>query len=346
VAGRPRESNPKTAARRADRVAAGLAELDRWLADRVAAGVAGLTTAGYEPFDSLAARLVDAQAPGAAGLVRRLAGAAVSGTPDRLVTELGLLRLLATGHARRAALPAPLAATLASRVGLPVSTDEVLATPPVADAWAVIGVRDEIDERLSTRRVWLRGRATGRMALVLSFAGPGQPLASDFVLGSTVEADLCFYPGAIPLRALVAGRARTLAPASADAGPGAFEVPSSLVASLLSPDDTGPGATTPAPASAAQGDGPPGDSVAGALDSWAGALAGDPWLDRWPVLLAAVVPTTTHVVEPDGDALPLVAEHWPLIAAAGGRPCRVMGEYGPAGLRPLTAWVDDRLVAL
>jgi hypothetical protein len=51
-------------------------------------------------------------------------------------------------------------------------------------------------------------------------------------------------------------------------------------------------------------------------------------------------------VEPGGDALPLIGEHWPLIAAAGGHPCRVMGEYGPAGLRPLTAWVDGRIVAL
>jgi hypothetical protein len=285
-----------------------MAELDRWLADQVASGVAGLTTVGYEPFDTLAARLVDAQARGAAGLVRRLAGAAVSGDPERLVTELGLLRLLAAGYARLEELPAPLAATVASRVGIPVGREEVLATPPVADSWAVLGIRDEIDDQLSSRRVWLRGCATGRLALVLSFAGPGQNLASDFLVGTVVEADLCFYPGATPLRALVAGRAGVVA------GPDA-------------PD-------------------PPADSIAGALDSWAAALAGDPWLDRWPVLLDAVHPTTTHLVEADGTALPVRGEHWPLIAAAGGRACRVMGEYGPAGLKPITAWVGNRVVAL
>jgi hypothetical protein len=308
AAGKPREVNPKTVARRADRVAAGMAELDRWLADQVASGVAGLTTVGYEPFDTLAARLVDAQARGAAGLVRRLAGAAVGGDPQRLVTELGLLRLLAAGYARLDELPAPLAATVASRVGLPVSREEVLATPPVADAWAVLGIRDEIDDQLSSRRVWLRGCATGRMALVLSFAGPGQNLASDFLAGTVVEADLCFYPGATPLRALVAGRAGVMS------GPTAPE--------------------------------PPAESIAGALDSWAGALAGDPWLDRWPVLLAAVHPTTAHLVEVDGTALPVRGEHWPLIAAAGGRACRVMGEYGPAGLKPVTAWVENRVINL
>ena len=308
AAAKPREVNPKTVARRADRVAAGMAELDRWLADQVASGVAGLTTVGYEPFDTLAARLVDAQARGAAGLVRRLAGAAVSGDPERLVTELGLLRLLAAGYARLEELPAPLAATVASRVGIPVGREEVLASPPVADSWAVLGIRDEIDDQLSSRRVWLRGCATGQMALVLSFAGPGQNLVSDFLVGTVVEADLCFYPGATPLRALVAGRAGVMS------GPDAPE--------------------------------PPADSIAGALDSWAAALAGDPWLDRWPVLLDAVHPTTTHLVEADGTALPVRGEHWPLIAAAGGRACRVMGEYGPAGLKPITAWVENRVVAL
>jgi hypothetical protein len=144
------------------------------------------------------------------------------------------------------------------------------------------------------------------MALVLSFAGPGQSLAADFVVGTVVEADLCFYPGATPLRALVAGRA-------------------------------GEPAEPPEP---------PADTIAGALDSWATALAGDPWIDRWPVLLADVHPTTTHLVEAGGAALPVRGEHWPLIAAAGGRPCRVMGEYGPAGIRPITAWVENRVVDL
>ncbi|GAA1030990.1 SWIM zinc finger family protein [Virgisporangium ochraceum] len=303
-AAKPREVNPKTVARRGERVAAGMAELDRWLADQVATGVAGLTTVGYEPFDTLAARLVDAQARGAAGLVRRLATAAVSGDPERLITELGLLRILASGYARIDELPAPLAATVASRVGIPVSREEVLASPPVADQWAVLGVRDEIDDQLSSRRVWLRGCGTGRMAMVLSFAGPGQSLSTDFTPGTTVEADLCFYPGATQLRALVAGRA---------------------------------GLTDHEP---------PADTIAEALDAWATALAGDPWIDRWPVLIRDVHPTLTHLVEADGTALPLRGEHWQLIGAAGGRPCRVMGEYGPAGLRPVSAWVDGRLVDL
>jgi hypothetical protein len=302
--GTPRTANPKTAARRAEQVEAGLSELDRWLTDQVSAGVAGLASAGYEPFDLQAARLVDAKAPGAASMVRRLAAAAVSGSPERLVTELGLLRLLVRGYARRAELPAELAATVAARVGIPVGTEDVLATPAVGDTWAVLGVRDEIDEQLSSRRAWLRGASSGRPALVLSFAGPGQPLGGDFVPGTAFEGELCFYPGVAPLRALVKGR----------------------------------GGRVPAHAV--------GTGVAGALDSWAAALAADPWVDRWPVLLEDVVPTRTHLVDTAGAALPLLGEPWDLVAAAGGRPCRVFGEYGLSGVRALTAWVEGRTVLL
>ena len=300
---KPREANPATAARRVERVAGGIDELSRWLSDQVRTGLAGLTTAGYEPLDNLAARLIDAQAPGAAGLVRRVAGSAVSGSPERLVADVGLLHLLASGFRRLDELPEGLAASVRTRVGLPVPVDEVMKQPPVRDRWTAIGVRAEMDERLTTVRAWLRGVDTGRMALVLSFAAPGQAVSTDWVLGLTTDADLHFYPGGTPLRAIGGTRY-----------------------------------------GAATGE-PPADRVDAALHSYAAALAGDPWLDRWPVLLDAVVPTETHLVEPGGPALPVAGgAPWRLVGAAGGHPCRVMAEYGPAGARPLAAWVDGRVV--
>jgi hypothetical protein len=198
-----------------------------------------------------------------------------------------------------------------SRIGFPVGTEEVLSLPGVRDEWQVVGVRDEVDERLTTRRVWLRGVHTGRAALVLSFAAPGQALAVDLVLGTVVDAELHFYPGAQPLRALVGKR---------HAGP------------RLAP--------------------PAGEAVRVALDGYAGALARDPWLDRWPVLLD-VVPVVHngrwYLVDPAGDGLPLasgIAEPWTLVAVAGGEPTTVAAEWGSGGLRPLTAWVKDQVVRL
>jgi len=311
TAGRAAGGTPsaKTAQRRGERVAAGLDELDRWLGDQVRQGLAGAVGAGYAHWEAMAARLVDAQAPAVAGAVGRLA--TVAGTPDRLLSELALLRLLVAGYRRIDELPADLAATVRARVGFPVSTEEVLAEPAVRDEWHVVGLRDEVEERLTTRRVWLRGGHSGRPALVLSFAAPGQALPVDLVLGTVVDADLCFYPGAQPLRALVARRHA-----------GARVAP------------------------------PAGEPVRVALDGYATALAGDPWLDRWPVLVdgtATLHNGRWYLVDPAGDGLPLApgaAEPWTLVAVAGGDPTTVAAEWSAAGLRPLTAWIKDQVVRL
>ncbi|HEX6499746.1 MAG TPA: SWIM zinc finger family protein [Micromonosporaceae bacterium] len=300
----------KTVRRRADRVAAGLDELDRWLSDQVRQGLAGASRAGYRHWATMAARLVDAQAPGVAGAVGRLAS--VASSPDRLLAELGLLRLLVTGYRRLDELPADLAATVRGRVGFPVAVDDVLAGPPVRDVWQVLAVRDEAEERLTVRRTWLRGRRSARPALVLSFAAPGQELAADLIPGTEIDADLCFYPGAQPLRALVATRYSAAASA----------VPAG------------------------------GDSVSEALDGYSAALAVDPWLERWPMLLDGVCPVHAgrwHLVDGKGDGLPVRGDGpqpWRLVAAAGGRPVTVAAEWTVAGLRPLTAWAEDRMVRL
>jgi len=309
TARKPGVADPRTAQRRAESVAAGVEELDRWLGDQVRQGITSQT--GYEHWDTMAARLVDAKAPGLASAVRRLAYAA--GTPDRLLTELSLIRLLVAGYRRGAELPADLGATVRTRVGFPVATDDVLARERVRDHWAVVAVRDEGDDRLTVRRCWLHGTRTGRPALVLSFAPLGQPLAADLPLGTAVDADLCYYPGVLPMRALVAER---------HAAPMPYE----------HPPGTG--------------------SIAEALDGYGRAVAAEPWLERWPVLLADVMPVRQgadrwFVRDEAGDAVPLdpAAGHpWRFVAAAGGEPAAMAAELTTSGVRPLTVWAGARLV--
>jgi hypothetical protein len=228
---------------------------------------------------------------------------------DRLLGQLAMLRLLVDGHDRLADLPAGLAATVRSRIGFPISTEEVLAGARRRDRWQVVGQIDIVDDKLTTRRTWLRGAGTGRFALVLAFAAPGQTFGADLVPGTEIDADLCFYPGAWPLRAVVAARHGNPAALSAPTGAG---------------------------------------TIAEALAGWTATLAAEPWRDEIPVLLAGVAPTADgHLVDAAGDSLPLTAEHrepWWLLAATGGHPGTVAGEWGPAGLRPLAAWADGRYV--
>ncbi len=199
---------------RAERVAAGLDELDQWLRDQVRTGIADLGRGGYQPLDRMAARMVDAQAPGVAGMLRALPGElAGEGWPGRLLEQLGALHLLISAHRRIDDLPSDLAATVRTRVGYPVRKADVLAGPAVSDSWFAVGAVDSLDYRLVTRRVWLYGTTTRRWALLLSFAPPGGFLDDSVRAGQRLHADLHFYPGSGQYRALVGEQADVVAPA-------------------------------------------------------------------------------------------------------------------------------------
>jgi len=301
--------DPRAAARRAEqreaRVAAGLAELDRWLCDQARHGLAASQKHGYIHWDDIAARMVDAQAPGLAERLRALAAVPHSGAgwDGRLLEEYALLRLLAVAYRRQAELPGPLRETVRSRIGFSRRQADVLADgPPVRDRWQVLACRDLEQERILVRRTWLRGAETGRNALLLSFAATGQALDESLTVGTEADADLVFYPDAMPLRALVLAKHDII-----DGSP------------------------------------PAGGTIGELLAGYATALAADPWLDSWPAVLD-VTPARSPVLavsDAAGDALPLhpgTGECWPLFALSGGRPVTVAGEWTPRGLWPLTAW--------
>jgi len=121
--GEPAEpKDPKAAVRRAQqresRVASGLAELDQWLCDQARQGLAVSQQAGYGHWGDIAARMIDAQAPGLAERLRALASVPHSGAgwAGRLLEEYALLHLLAVAYRRRDELPPPLRGT-SSRTG-------------------------------------------------------------------------------------------------------------------------------------------------------------------------------------------------------------------------------------
>jgi SWIM zinc finger len=302
---------------RARRVAAGVAELQTWLGDQVLAGLSGASASRYGHAEAIAARMVDAQAPGLAGVLRRLSGIPASGDgwPDRLLGEYALLHLLTRAHDRLDALPPGLGAVVRSRIGYTTGREEVLAAPAVTDRWQVIAVRDLPDAPVPARRTWLRGRDAGRYALLLSFAPSGYFGANpDAVLaaGTELHADVHYYPGPPPVRAITG--ARHGAPAA-------------------SPRPEGAG------------------DLAALLGEWAAALAQDPWLTEWPALLTGTPAEAAgrwYLTDPAGAAVPLLGREgpWPLLAVSGGQPVTVAGEWSPAGLTALTAWHGDRAVTL
>lgn len=289
-------------------VAEGLAELSLWLRDQVESGLSEVPDRGYAHWDRMAERLVDAKAAGAAALVSDLpALARHRDWPTRVLERFAYLHLLAEAHRAREHVPEVLRAAVHTRVGVTTRADEVLAHGERAtDTWAVLA-RNETDDPASgvrSRRVWLRGRTYGRTVMTLVHVRERGALDPGPAPGTEFEAELALYPD----------RRR------------ATEVRT--------------GTPEPAPV-------PPGSTVAGALDTHAARLAQDPWLPASLVVLAQVAPARHgedwYLVDPAGDALPLATpDPWKLLAATGGRPATVAGEWSPGdGLTPLTVWPDD-----
>lgn len=200
------KAQAKRAAQRASRVDQGVAELQTWLGDRVREGLAELPARSHDFWATLAARMVDAQAPGLAGRVNRLAALVGHGEdwPGRCLSALGELHLLTRSWSRLAEQPEALQMGIRSLLGEAQSREAVLGGEPVIDCWGVLAVSLSEEGGLFTQRVWLRGMGTGRLALLLNFAHRTQrgTLPMAYAPSRLLAGSLFFYPGATPLRAL------------------------------------------------------------------------------------------------------------------------------------------------
>lgn len=313
------EAQAKRIAQREAKIKAGLIDLDQWLRDLMRQGLATVQTQPYRFWDKAAARMVDAQAPGLARRLREMASLPHSGGnwPSRLLAELGKLSLLVQGYQRLPELPEPVQAELRSQLGWTLKQEDLLtpAAQPspltLEDTWQVLGKRITTEDNLNVQRVWLWGTTHQRPALLLSFGYQNQLLDTSLIPGTQVIAQLVFYPGLYPLRALVKQRQ-----------PGIENgLPTTGFASIT-------------------------DEIA----RYSQAIAANPWIEQFPLLLKDVIPVPRphgwEIADPNGHQLSLRSgfDQWPLVALSGGHPIIVFGEWDGHTLLPLSLWADQRFV--
>ncbi len=304
----------KRARRREERIRAGVDDLERWLSDLARAGLAETASRPWSSFGQVSARLVDAQAPGLARLVRDLGALphTTPGWPERMLISLGRLWLLVEGSRRLAELEPDLQAEIRSLIGIAEGRDDVLATPSVHDAWEVAGRRVIEGERLRVQRTWLWGRRTQRWALLLDFAAFGQPLEAALTPGMCFKGNLCFYSGVLRLRALRADQPQPVA----------------SVGRL------------------------PAEPIDSVLRTYAGWLGRNPWLERMPAVLQDVIPHrdtggTWWAADRNGRQLPIGGSAgWHLLALSGGQPIDLFGEWDGYTFWPLSGATGGRVTAL
>jgi len=281
----------------------GLGRLGLWMRDLVRAGLAEVAVKPASFWEEQAKRLVDAQAPGLAARVARLALLPRSSADwaTRLLGELGRITLLLHAYDRLDELDPALSSEVRQLIGWNVSQDELERDGQrLADTWVVAGQWVDDQERVLAKRSWVVGRQTGRVGLILEFSAAGQPFPDLIVAGTAQRGTLVFYPGASGQRA-----------------------------KFLTRDGT------PAPLAGR----PPGhESVDAFLAAVARSLARQPWLSAFGAVLHDVTLVRARnswwVRDQDAGALPILGQnHWKAMALTGGHPSDLAGEWDGYALR-------------
>ncbi|HEY9772965.1 MAG TPA: SWIM zinc finger family protein [Planktothrix sp.] len=303
----------KRLAERHAKVKAGTEDLDRFLQDLIRHGLASVQSETYGFWEAQAKRLVDSQAPGLARMLRDCAGTASTGEnwQDRLLRQIGQIYLLLQAYERFQLLPAELQADVRTALGFTTDQDEVLASNAVADTWHVVAQRVEQEERLRMQRTWLIGKNSSKRALILSFAHGTSPLDTSLLAGSTVQAELSFYPSAYPMRAVLKNKSSE-----------------QLEKCHLSGHAT----------------------LHSALESYSDALAVSPWIEKFPLSVADVVPESVAsgkwaIRDKESRLAPLIVSSmagWQILAASGGKPISMFGEFDGEKLMPMSIMVDEK----
>ncbi|MCB9047858.1 MAG: hypothetical protein H6556_00405 [Lewinellaceae bacterium] len=295
----------------------GARELEEWLQDLIRHGLSAIDEQPAAFWDGFAARMVDAKLGGVARRIRNFK--ALAGREEGfelLLEEMSELYLLAQSFKQLESLPEGLQEEVLSQMGVNRKREEILAFTGISDTWLVVGQAEgeSEEDNLSYRRTWFLGETSSRMALLLDFSWGRQGYDMQWAVGSSIEGELVFYPGAFPLRALFRNHRFSNRPFMGKSGYA---------------------------------------TISDFARAYAQALAANPWLQAFPCLLAEATPVMDKeqvwLVDSAGNKIPVSSEgpaRWNLLAVSGGRRLTAFGEWDGKTLNLLSAIMGERVMAL
>jgi len=296
---------------RLKRVEDGMMELRLWVKDIIRNGL--LNIPGKDPafFENMAKRMVDAQAPGLASMIRSLRDTNFfqEGWQSSFLDQLLRIYIVLDGFPRISDLSPELRDELKTLVGFAQSQEEVKAEAGIRDDWFVLAKRVDKEDNLTTERNWLYGRKSQRYALILQFYVNGQVPEVNLLAGSCVDAELVFFKGANPLRALIKEQISVTSNPAIEGLKNWKEI--SLYASQVHTIN--------------------------------------PWINKLPVIIENVVPVKANdrwiLRDENGDGVMIhhsFQNSWKLMAISGGKPLRIFAVGRENNFEPLGAWIDNQ----
>ncbi len=315
----PKEQTPEDAAKaekaalkrleaRGKKVETGLEEFGLWVSDQIKNGIANAPSQPYSYWETVAARLVDAQAPGLARMVRELPTAASSGT-NALLEALARLNLIVSAYSKLETLSAETQADVKSAIGFTQDKAELQQKNAPRATWTSLGQILVQEDNLRVRRTYLENLETQEKALLLDFAVANQPMTGGIPIGTNFETELIYYPSNLPLRAVLK-ETRLLEPAQTLRGIGIDQALGQYAHAL---------------------------SRLPWLERYPMTLSN----------ARVVTDGTAWYLQDEQHSLAMqTQDHWQMMALSGGHPMQVFGEYNGTNFIPLSIAVENTIYML
>jgi hypothetical protein len=198
---------------RSSKVSAGIEELTAWLKDIIRNGLLSIPDKGPAFFENMSRRLIDAQAPGLAGMVRILGESNfyAEGWHSRFLDQLLRIYMIVEGSKNSSSIDESMQNDLKTWIGYTQNQEELKEKPGVMDTWLVLGKKVTETDTVTTEKFWLYGTQSDNYALLMQFIVRGQGVQFNLTPGMFVQAELVFFPSSIPQRALIKRQVATTA---------------------------------------------------------------------------------------------------------------------------------------
>lgn len=191
------KAQAKRQEKRHQNVLQGIEDLEIWLKDILRNGLLNMPDSISIPFNTMARRMVDAQAPGLSSKLD-LALENYHAHQDNhsvLIEDLGRLYLLAQAYKHIEQLDENWYEEIRTQVGYPQSKEDALAGAPINDHWLVLHREKKMLNHLSMESYWLYGELSKRLTQYVNYNPMGSLPTECLVVGSTYEGELFLYKG-------------------------------------------------------------------------------------------------------------------------------------------------------
>lgn len=305
----------KRAEAREKKVIGGIEDLQIWLKDLIRNGLISLPERSYEYWQNPARRLIDAQAPGLAGMVKTLGK--INYFDDswkyEVLCQLSKIYLVSESYRYIDSLPDDFQQEIKTLIGFTQSKEELLAQDGVKDQWLVLARTFDDDEQLTIERNWLYGLQTKRFALILQFYANRQIPEHSLSPGTSIHAELVFYKGVHTYRALIKQQ--------------------KSVEKLISPDFH--------------------SDISSALAEYSNIIIENPFYDSLPFLIGNVRFIQTNnqyfLIDKDDNAIKLkvnVSDAIKILAITGSKPCSFFVLVNEEVSEPMAVWESNNFIHL